>query len=301
MSNDRNGKYAQIAYLPFNRKTGEIIRDKIVFEGPLPICERLFKNKLICDLAVETDEHEKVFGNLVNFKFHNEIIEKEPNITQVGQIYRQLFDLYDKDLLTVTNVHLESTKEKENALGNLYCDFLRHISGADIAVVNAGSFRIPLYRGNITNATIWSFDPFGNDLVKFEAFGYEVKKIFKILQKGGKGYYPTSGVRTIVKSKPSKKVISTKLFDGYIEKDIEDNKTYTIASSDFCFPLETDLIGGDDFKDVYKFFRPRNGKYISVGKYNNSRDIFIEYLRNIDYLQKEKYLNPNNPRLIIFE
>ena len=138
-------------------------------------------------------------------------------------------------------------------------------------------------------------------MVKFEAFGYEVKKIFKILQKGGKGYYPTSGVRTIVKSKPSKKVISTKLFDGYIEKDIEDNKTYTIASSDFCFPLETDLIGGDDFKDVYKFFRPRNGKYISVGKYNNSRDIFIEYLRNIDYLQKEKYLNPNNPRLIIFE
>ena len=37
------------------------------------------------------------------------------------------------------------------------------------SVVNGGAFRTPCYRGNITNATIHSFDPFGNAIVKFQA------------------------------------------------------------------------------------------------------------------------------------
>ena len=291
MSNDKNGKYIQIVYLPFNKTTKQLINDKIIIEGPLPVCEKLFKNQKLCDLTVLTEEEEEKYGKLLNYKFHDKFITKEQNISKIGEIYKPLYNEYENDYLSFTNEHMESSKSKENALGNFYTDFLRHITGADISVVNPGSFRTPFYRGNITNATIHSFDPFGNDIVYFYAYGWEIKKIFSVLQKGSSSFYPSSGLKMVVKKKPTKRLTSIKLYDGIKEKEIENNKLYSIVSSDFCFPLEADEVGGDDFEEVYKFFRPRNGKYINISNYNISRDLLIDYLRKINELKGNKYFN----------
>ena len=301
MSNDLNGKYAQIVYLPFDRKTKQLLNDKIIIEGPLPICEKLFKKKKLCDLSILTEEEEQNYGKLLNFSFHNKIITKDENVSKIGNKYSQIFNEYNKDYLTITYDQLESSKKKENALGNFYTDFLRHISGADIAVVNPGAFRIPFYRGNITNATIHSFDPFGNSIVKFQAYGWEVKRMFAQLQKGSKGFYPASGVKMIVKMEPSRKLLSIKLYDGFKEKKIEDKKLYSIVSSDFCFPLEKGLTGGDDFEKVSKWFTPRNAEYIKVLDYDNTRDTLINYLRKINELKGNKYYKEDDPRMRIYE
>ena len=296
MSNDINGKYAQIVYLPFNNKK-KLLRDNIIMEGPLPICERLFKNHKLCDLSVITEQDEKDFGELLYYKFHDKKIEKEKNISDIGNKYIDIFNEYDKDFLTVTYEHLESSKDHENSLGNMYTDFLRHISGSDIAVVNAGSFRTPFYRGNISNATIHSFDPFGNNIVKFEAYGWEIKKMFTQIQKGSKGFYPSSGLKMIVRNLPTKKLLSIKLFDGYKEEEINEEKLYTITSTEFCFPIDGKAKGGDDFKKVYKWFKPRNGVYITIGNYNTTRDALIDYLRKIEELKGSKYYNIDNPKM----
>ena len=301
VTNDRNGKYAQIVYLPFDRTTHKLLNDKILFEGPLPICDKLFKNKKLCDLSVVTEKDEEDFGELLNYRFHGKLIEKEENITKIGNKYLDIFNEYDKDFLTLTLDHIESSKEHENALGNLYTDYLRHISGVDIAVVNPGAFRTPLYRGNITNATIHSFDPFGNDIVKFKAYGWEIKKMFEQLQKGSKGFYPASGLKMTVRNKPTRKLLSIKLYDGFKETEIKNNQLYTLASNDFCFPLEPDEEGGDDFKKVYQWFRPREAEYIVVGRYNSTRDTLIEYLRYIDQLKSDKYYNINDQRMRIIK
>ena len=290
ISNSGNGKYAQIAYLPFDKKTKKLLNDKILLEGPLPICDRLFKNRYLCDLSVVTEENEEEYGKLLRFTFHDEIIEKEKNITEIGDKYLPLYNEYNEDILTFTNDHIESSYQHENALGNLYTDFLRHISGADIAVVNPGSFRIPFYRGNISNATIYSFDPFGNAIVKFEAKGWEIKKMFRQIQKGSRGFYPTSGLKMVVRSAPTKKLLSLKLFDGFKETEIKEDDTYNIISNDFCFPLDPNKDGGDDFKEVYQWFRPRNITKVEIGGYNNTRDIFMEYLRNIKKLEAKNLL-----------
>ena len=301
VTNDKNGKYAQIIYLPFNRNTHELISDKILFEGPLPICDKLFKNKKLCDLSVVTEQDEEAFGELLNYRFHGKLIEKEENITKIGNKYLDIFNEYDKDFLTFTLEHIESSKAHENALGNLYTDYLRHMSGVDIAVVNPGAFRTPLYRGNITNATIHSFDPFGNDIVKFKAYGWEIKKMFQQLQKGSKGFYPVSGLKMTVRNIPTRKLLSIKLYDGFKETEIKNNQLYTLASNDFCFPLEPDEEGGDDFKKVYQWFRPREAKYVIVGRYNSTRDTLIEYLRYIDQLKSDKYYNINDQRMRIIK
>ena len=276
MSNDRNGKYAQIMYLPFDKKTRKLVKDKIMIEGPLPICEKIFRNKKICDLAVINENDEKNFGDLVSFSFHGKKIEKDIIASELGKKYQNIFDKYDKDYLTHTFDHFESFKEYENNLGNFICEFLRQISGADISIVNPGSFRTPLYRGNISNATIHSFDPFGNRIVKFYAFGWELKKMLKILQMGSKGFYPTSGLKMIVKNFPKKKLLDIKLYDGVNEKEIENDKYYSIVSIEFCFPIEGNEKGGDDFRKVYSWFKPRNPEYITVGKDNISRDLLIK-------------------------
>ena len=301
MSNDRNGKYAQIVYLPFDRKTKELINDKIVFEGPLPVCEKIFSIKKICDLPVITNEEYEKYGKLKKFKFHNKLIEKDSTITNIANNYSDLFNEYDRDVLTHTEEHFEGSKEHETNMGNFYTDFLRHISGADIALINGGAFRTPFYRGNITNATVYSFDPFGNDIVKFQAYGKEIIRMLRQLQSSDKGFYPTSGLRMTVRKNPSKKLLSIKLWDGYNEEDIDDERLYTIVSNDFCFPLEPDEVGGDDFAKVYEWFRPRNPSYISINNFNSTRDVLINYMRNIYELKGSKYYDENNLRMRVVD
>ena len=49
------------------------------------------------------------------------------------------FDSYEKDILTNSNDYFETMRLHENTLGNLYTDFLRQISGADISIINTNS------------------------------------------------------------------------------------------------------------------------------------------------------------------
>ena len=300
MSNDRNGKYAQIVYLPFDKKTKKLVNNKIIMEGPLPICDKLFKNMKLCDLSVVDEEDEINFGELVNYKFHGVKIEKEKSISEIGEKYLDIYNKYNKDYLTKTYDHFESLKEYENNLGNFYCDFLRQISGSDIAVINPGNFRTPFYRGNITNATIYSFDPFGNNITKFYAFGWEIKKMFKILQSGSKGFYPSSGLKMKVKGFPNHKLLEIKLYNGVTEEEIDNNKYYSICSIEFCFPING-KVGGDDFRKIYEWFKPRNPEYVHVGNDKVTRDILINFLRNIDELKSDKYFTKKDLRMRIVQ
>jgi hypothetical protein len=101
----------------------------------------------------------------------------------------------------------------------------------------------------------------------------------------------------ILKLFPKKRLISIKLYNGVDEKEIEDNKYYSIVSTGFCFPIEPGATGGDDFRKLYDWFTPRNPEIIHVGKDNLSRDILINFLRNIDELKGNKYYNQKEQRM----
>ena len=53
-------------------------------EGPLPVCEKLFKNTKLCDLSVVTEEDENLYGELLYYKFHNQKIEEEKKVSEIG-------------------------------------------------------------------------------------------------------------------------------------------------------------------------------------------------------------------------
>ena len=300
VSNDRNGKYADIVYLPFDLNTKKLNKNLIKTEGPLPVCDKIFEKNKLCDFVVLTSENETSLGGLINYKFHGKKITKEENFTKIGEKYQSIFDEYDKDFLTYTLDHFESRKAYENNLGNFYCDFLRQISGADISVINAGAFRTPLYRGNITNATIQSFDPFGNDIVKFKIYGWEIKRMFLQIQKGKKGFYPSSGLKMIIK-RNTKQLLSIKYYDGVNEFEIENNRIYTMVSVSFCFPIDGKKQGGDDFRKVYDWFKPRDPEIVKNENGRNTRDLFINYLRNIKQLKESRHYDINNLRMRLID
>lgn len=107
-------------------------------------------------------------------------------------------------------------------------DYLK--STVDMAVVNLGSLRSPIPKGEITVGSIFQLMPFENELVILWLKGTEVKKLLDIFAlEGGQGI---SGVRMDIKNSKA----ANALIQG---KPIENEKLYSIATNDF-------LAGGND-------------------------------------------------------
>ena len=100
--------------------------------------------------------------------------------------------------------------------------------------------------------------------------------------------FPTSGLKQVIKENGVKNrfLLSIKLFDGFNEREIEEDKVYKIATVSFIVPG-----GGDVFKKVLKWYKIRNLK-----KYGDSKNIMIEDLKNIRKIETQKFIDKENPR-----
>ena len=103
-------------------------------------------------------------------------------------------------------------------------------SPVDLAVVNMGSFRASLPKGNITVGNIYQLMPFENELVILWLKGSEVLKLLQIFAlEGGQG---VAGVKM--------EIMDGKAVNCLIQgKPIDNDTLYSIATNDF-------LAGGND-------------------------------------------------------
>lgn len=150
-----------------------------------------------------------------------------------------------------------SVRRNETPLGNLITDgMLARAKKADATVImalqNGGGIREAINEGPITVGEVISVLPFGNTLALMELTGAELKEAFETSLKSypgeNGGFLHVSGAKVeFDSSKPvGQRVVSIsyKNADGsYTE--IEDNKTYKIATNAFTAK------GGDGF-DVFK-------------------------------------------------
>ena len=77
MSSPWNGKYFNIMYLPFKKNNNNnyiLNKNEIKIEGPLPICEKIFRDTKICDDIIESKTNE-----LITYSWHDKKIYKDPN------------------------------------------------------------------------------------------------------------------------------------------------------------------------------------------------------------------------------
>ena len=75
------------------------------------------------------------------------------------------------------------------------------------------------------------------------------------------------------------------------EKEIINNKNYTVATIDYCI-----INGGDDFSDVISWYKIKN-----LINYGETQTNVIRYLKSMKFINTKSLIDENNPRLRIIE
>lgn len=287
ISSLNNGVYANVLYFPFDKKTKQLIRKEIQTEGPLPVCEKIFSKTKRCMPLTQDEVY--TAGELVEFKFHNKKMKKEKRLYKLSSSLWPEYFSYVNTVITKTNDILNVSKNNESSLGNLFCDIVKRRTSADISILNAGSFRNTWNPGYISRASIFGMAPFDSKIVSVEMTGSEIKKMLAQIQSGAYAFYPSSGLKMVVTTKPKKQLLSAKLYDGIKEKEINDDMTYVVGTIDFDIPF-----GGDDFRKVTEWYSPRNLK-----EYGILREEVADYLLYVDSIESKQFYRNDKKRLTI--
>lgn len=206
--------------------------------------------------------------------------------TEEAAEFKPIFDKY-KDLLvtlaqevgrteTVLNATSFSSRTKETNVGNFIADVYRNVTNADVALVNGGSIRADLtYNpGVLTKRDVLSILPFNNPVVKIEISGRILREalehgVARSAEDNEPGRFPQiSGMSfKFDTTKPAGNRVSNILVGG---KPLDENKTYTLATSDFLVSR-----GGDG----YTMFK--NAKVlIPAEKAPKDSELFENAIRN---------------------
>ena len=163
----------------------------------------------------------------------------------------------------------------------------RRITGADIGLFNLGGFRTEWYPGQLNEIDLFLMFPFNNTFVSVEMSGREVIRMLKTIQTGT-SVNPSSGLIQLFKNDGNGniRILDAKLFDGYLVKKIELDKTYTICLNDFLAD------GGSFFSKVKKWYVEKNRI-----DYGTIRELMEKYLKSLGKIAKGSLIDPKHPRI----
>ncbi|HSK72386.1 MAG TPA: bifunctional UDP-sugar hydrolase/5'-nucleotidase [Pyrinomonadaceae bacterium] len=188
------------------------------------------------------------------------VTDEIPDAPEFASVFNKYKDLLVKlaEPVGMTAVQLDalslSSRTKETNVGNFIADSYRNAVSADIGFVNGGSIRADLIYnpGVLTKRDVLSILPFNNPVVKVELTGKTLREILehgvaRSAEDNEPGRFPqVSGLSfKFDTTKPAGKRVSDIMVGG---KPLEENKTYTLATSDFLVSR-----GGDGyvmFKDT---------------------------------------------------
>ena len=290
ISTINNGKYANIMYLSFKKNSNgkyEFNKDKTLIEGPIPICEKIFEKSHQCRVIKEKEIDK--YGKLLNYKFHNKLIEKENKLKNLSNFWNEKLIGVRNDIIVTTEDKLSHKKrDAESIFGNLIVTMIQKVTNSDLSIINSGGFRTEWAEGNISMENIESMFPFSNNIVSFQMTGKEIKKMFSIIQTGYYAYYLTSGVNQIILDYGDyKKIGSIKLYDGVYEKEIENDKNYTIGTYDFLI-----LYGGDDFKKILNWYTIKEER-----EFGDLKENLVPFLKQMKKIVSKNWYDNKKPRL----
>ena len=231
-------KYTNIMYLPFKKIDNEykLINDDIKIEGPLPSCDKIFKDTNNC----EKRENNETNIELINYYWHGEKMGKD---LKTKALFDKYYELYkksgEKKLAKVIGLKekIKMDLSGDCLLGNLMMDVIKNITRTDISIVNFWMFQNFLSPGDLSLLDFIKLMPHENHICTTEIKGKEIKQMIKAVQKGERGFQPTSGLKQFVKINnitKEKEIVEIKLYDSNNDiVEIEDDKIYTLSSNNF--------------------------------------------------------------------
>lgn len=286
-----NGLYTNVLYLAFDRRNNyKIVPSQARIEGPIPICEKVFKKTHNCEFIKPSELSELL--PLVEYKFHNSKIEKDPVLKPIHDKYDNLYKPYREKISTIigTEDTLKVEKNGNCLIGNIMADIQSSVTGAEISIVSYGNLRGELNPGKVPYYKIKDLLPYKTRICSFRMKGSEVKKMMKIIQSGRKKYYLVSGLKQVLaKNKKGEYYLSNvKLFNGIKEFEIISEREYLITANDYLIKK-----GGNDFNKILSWYKPRSLNC----NYGPDLDIANRYLRDQKVIDVRKFKDKNNPRI----
>ncbi len=184
-------------------------------------------------------------------------IPADPEIQALVESYRARLDARFREVLGEALVFLDGERERiryeETNLGNFVTDIMRRSSGADIALLNAGSLRASIDEGPITLEEVFKAMPYENEIVIVELTGREIEQILLRAVSGTRededgGFLHVSGLRFRIRARVPVEIRA----GGH---PLDPGKTYRVAVTDFM------ASGGDGYallkgKEAYRTGSP---------------------------------------------
>ena len=304
MSVPTHARYLNIMYLPFKKdENGNyiLVSDEVKIEGPLPACEKIFKNSQNCELISSKEYFEA--GELINYSWHGKKIEKDKTVQPLYDKYYKKYKEYaEQSIVTFEGFDkIKVDKSGDCILCNTYLDAIADIKNADFAIINRGIFPEELVPCTLTREDFYNQMPYLDKICTVNITGEELKKIVGTVQSVGKNFYPSSNLKQSLKigQDGKKEIVNIELYVNGELKEIEDEKIYKMASSMYVLSETSgeDFAKGDSYEIIHK-------KAIEKKVTCSTKTIdteMAEYFKGKGTIDLSKKVDPKKPRIYIVE
>jgi 5'-nucleotidase len=169
----------------------------------------------------------------------------------------------------------ERVRSSSTNLGRIVCAALVNATGADAALLNGGSFRDSIPKGDVTKGHFLSVLPYGNYVYLIEITGADLLAILNhgLGMPGAGGFPQFWGMEVMAKKREVTAADGTKseIFEAASVtvggKPLDPAATYTLATNDFLYA------GGDG----YEMFKKYNYR-----EYATLEEVFRDYMAESD-------------------
>ncbi len=162
----------------------QILLSPYGIEGRVPILQAFEKGRYLgrIDLRINPVSRRAKLIDASYIKVTADITP-DPEIAAIVSDYNARLGQQFKEVIGRSDTFLDGEREhiryQETTLGNFITDIMRDNTGAQIAMINAGALRASIKEGPVTVEDVFRAMPYGNELVRVELTGTEIRQVLQ--------------------------------------------------------------------------------------------------------------------------
>jgi 2',3'-cyclic-nucleotide 2'-phosphodiesterase (5'-nucleotidase family) len=194
----------------------------------------------------------------------------------------------------------ENVRTKETNLGNFITDIMRHASGADVTLINGGSIRTSIKKGEVRMKDVYSVLPFDNYIVAIKLTGKQIKEALEhgvSAVEEREGRFPqVSGL--FFKYSPSEEG-GSRIKEVFVAgRPIDLDGEYTVGTNDFL------AVGGDGYKAFGEAIKSSGDFSVVGGMMKGEKVVYSDsgrWLRDVvaESIKEKKKIAPKTEGRIV--
>ncbi|MDR0944483.1 MAG: bifunctional metallophosphatase/5'-nucleotidase [Ruminococcus sp.] len=247
-------------------------------EGKIPVAIAGERGEDIGVVEFYMDEATGLYTPKISLVKKSQTLNVVPDATVAGVLVacKENADFKSKEVVAISDVTLTDFEKEiirggESVIADMVADSMRWAAESDIALINAGVIRGPIYQGKVTYGTISNVLPYSNIIYVAEVKGSVIREALEysasLFGQSDGGFMQVSGLSYAF---DPEKPVGNRLTEVLVGKrQLDDEETYSVATLDFLTE------GGDG----YEMFVPAFTDSYAVGS-GDLAAVFAEYLNS---------------------